>query len=158
MTSRTPDRSGAVARSDKLEVAAQDRVLVLGRERDVLGDVGLDQAQLDARQHGAGRRGKPEGAEGGDQRKRERGERRGSKVEPALADAPQRRRRGEDRDGQERQPVQADERGDLSQREIAAQRHAEVVPGKAGEEEAARPLGEPEPEREREDARRAGRP
>ena len=142
----------------QLEVAAQDRVLVFGRERDVLGDIGLDEAELDARQHGAGRRGEPEGAEGGDQRERERGEARGSKVEPALADAPQRRWRGEDGDGQEREPVQADERGDLSQREIASQRHAEVVPGKAGEEEAARPFSEPEPEREGENARWAGRP
>ena len=54
--------------------------------------------------------------------------------------------------------MQADERSDLGEREIAAERHAEVVPGKAGEEEAARPLGEPESERERENARRPGRP
>ena len=54
--------------------------------------------------------------------------------------------------------MQADERSDLSQREIGAQRHAEVVPGKAGEEEAARPFGEPEPEREGENARGSRRP
>ena len=83
---------------------------------------------------------------------------RRSKSEPALADAPQRRGRSEYGNGQEREPVQADERGDLSQPEIRSQRHAEVVPGKAGEEEAARPLGEPEPERERENARRSRRP
>ncbi len=54
--------------------------------------------------------------------------------------------------------MQADERSDLGEREIAPERHTEVVPGKPGEEEAARPLGEAKSERERENARRPGRP
>ena len=56
-----------------------------GENERVLADVGLDEAQLDARQRGAGRRREPERAEGGDERERERGEARRSKIEPALA-------------------------------------------------------------------------
>ena len=54
--------------------------------------------------------------------------------------------------------MQADERGGLGEGEIDAERHAEIVPGKAGEEKAARPFREPEAEGEGEDARRPGRP
>src|SRR5271165_148889 len=92
----------------QVEVAAQDRLLVFRGERSVLADVGLDQAQLDAGEASADRRREPELAESGDKRKRERGDRRWSEIEAALADAPKRRRRGEYRDRQEREPVQAD--------------------------------------------------
>ena len=130
-----------------------------GRERGVvLGDVGLDEAQFDARQRRAGRRHEPERAEGGHDNQRESRDNRRRQIEPALADPPQRRGRGEDRDRQEGEPVQADERSGLGQREIDAERHAEVVPGKAGEQEAARPFGDPEPEREGENAQRSRRP
>ena len=54
--------------------------------------------------------------------------------------------------------MQADEGRGLRQREIDAERHAEVIPGKAREQEAARPLGDPEPKREGENARWSGRP
>ena len=121
-------------------------------------DIGLDETQLDPGHSGGRRRREAVRAEGGDERERERGKSRRSKVEPPFADTPQSRRRGEDGDGQEGEPVQADKRGDLGERKIASQRHAEVVPGKAGEEEAARPFGDPEPERERENARGPRRP
>ena len=54
--------------------------------------------------------------------------------------------------------MQTDERSGLSEREIDAKRHAEVVPGKTGEQEAARPFRDPEPEREGENAQRSRRP
>ena len=143
----------------QVEVAAQDRLLVVRGERGVvLADVGLDQAQFDAGQRGAGRRHQPELAEGGDQRKRERGDDRRFEIEPVLAHPPQRRGGGEDRDRQEGEPVQADQRSGLGEREIDAERHAEVVPGKAGEQEAARPFGHSEPEGEGENACWSRRP
>ena len=54
--------------------------------------------------------------------------------------------------------MQADERGGLGKREIDAERHAEVVPGKAGEQEAARPFRRPKPKGEGENAQRSRRP
>ena len=107
---------------------------------------------------GAGGRHQPELAKGGDEDQRKRRDDRRRRIEPVLAHPPQRRRRGEDRDRQEGEPVQADERGGLGKREIDAERHAEIVPGKAGEQEAARPFGDPEPKGEGENARRSRRP
>ena len=144
----------------QVEIAAQDRLLVLWAERGVvLADVGLDQAQFHAGQAWRSR------APSAGTRRRRRCSASasaattvGARLKPAFAHPPQRRRGGEDRDRQEGEPVQADERGGLGEREIDAERHAKVVPGKAGEQEAARPFRHPEPKGERENAQRPRRP
>ena len=106
----------------------------------------------------AGGRHEPQRAKGGHDNQRKSRDNRRRQIEPAFAHPPQRRGRGEDRDRQEGEPVQADERSGLGEREIDAERHAEVVPGKTGEQEAARPFGDPESEREGENAQRSRRP
>ncbi len=163
-----PDQMGDVSNSGSIrrgrpfrqvEIAAQDRLLGLrGEGRVVLADVRLDQAQFHAGERGAGRRHQPDLAKDGhdDQRKNRDKSRR--QVEPAFAHPPQRRWRGEDRDRQEGEAVQADERGGLGERKVDAERHAEIVPGKAGEEKAARPFSDPKPEGESENARGSRRP
>ena len=54
--------------------------------------------------------------------------------------------------------MQADKRGGLGEREIDAERHSKVVPGKTSEQEATRPFGHPQAEREGENAQRSRRP
>ena len=54
--------------------------------------------------------------------------------------------------------MEANDRSDLGQGQIGAERHADVVPGKAGEHESARPFARAQSESEREDPRGAGRP
>ena len=54
--------------------------------------------------------------------------------------------------------MQADDRADLRQFEVGAERHAEFVPRKAGEDDAAQPFAEAQTDRQREHARRVGAP
>ena len=73
----------------QVEVAAQDRLLVLGAERGVvLGDVGLDQPQLDPRDRGAGRRRESKLAKGGHDDQRKSREDRRRQMEPVVAHPP----------------------------------------------------------------------
>ena len=90
------------------------------------------------------------GAKRGDRRER-RGPRAivGADLTPPSPTRHKRRGRRKHGDRDEGEAVQADCRGDLSQRQIGAERHAEVVPWKAGEEEAASPFARAQPEGER---------
>ncbi len=141
MTCVTPPASSPGRRRDRtIRGTADDGVLVFRRERRALRNVGLHQPQPDAGRRRARRSRQPLGAERGDRREREdRGDRR-RRSDAALPNAPERRGRRKHGDGDEGEAVEADCRGDLSQRQIGAERHAEVVPWEAGEEEAARPF------------------
>ena len=80
---------------------------------------------------------------------------------PAFSSRPageQDRRRRADAEAQESQAVEADQRGGLHQPEVLAERHAGVVPGKAGEEVPAQPFADRQAEGEGEDAPGIGQP
>src|ERR671912_743407 len=76
----------------------------------------------------------------------------GSRHPPNAAESSgraQHGRGGTDQDGEERQAVEADNRGALHQPEVLAEAHPERVPGEAGEEVPAQPFARSEPESER---------
>ena len=137
---------------------AQDRVPVFRSERSALRDVGLDQTQFHAGHGRARGRCQPHRSEARNQRQRDGCDDRRSKRWTPPSNAPQRRRRGEDRNRNEGKAVQADKRGDLRQSQVGAERHADVIPWKSGEQEPARPFAHPQSEGEREDPHGTGRP
>ena len=77
---------------------------------------------------------------------------------PAFSSRPageQDRRCRPDAEAQEGQAVETDQRGGLHQPEVLAERHAGVVPGKAGEEVPAQPLADRSGRRRRRGSRQA---
>ena len=117
----------------KLEIAAEDGVLVFRGEGGALRNVGLDQAQLDPGYGRAGGGGQPQGAEARDQRQGERGADRRRDGRTRRRRTPQSRRSRKNRNRKEGQSMQADKRGGLGERQIGPERHSGVIPGKAGE-------------------------
>ena len=122
------------------EIGREQGLPVVVAESGVAKDVGLHDAELDARHGPDVTRFEPQGAEARERQKRRAGEDRRGERATAVGPVSQCRGRRENQCGQRRQPMKPDDARDLGEHEIRAERHPEVVPGEAREQHAAQPL------------------
>ncbi len=131
---------------------------ISGRNFEFLRQIGLHQPQLDAVDEAVRAARQPQRAERRHRHEQNAGERHGRRAPAPRLGVDQRGRRGENQHRREIEAVQPDQRRRLREDRRSGQRHAEIVPGEAGENMAAQPFGAAEADGQRADAQRPRRP
>ena len=131
---------------------------ISGRNFEVLRQIGLHQPQLDAVDEAVGAARQPYRAGSRHRRDQNGGAQHGRRAPAQRLRVDQRGRRGENQHGREIEAMLADQRRRLREDRRAGQRHADIVPGKAGQHMAAQPFRAAEPDGQRADPQRSRRP